>query len=61
MQIKRKITINNNIYIIYFDVEYKTSNIKDVPELCFKNDKYGFFDGGDVSELLALVEKNIMK
>ena len=41
MQIKRKITINNNIYIIYFDVEYKTSNIKDVPELCFKNDEYG--------------------
>lgn len=58
MQIKRKITINNNKYIIYFDVEYKTSNIKDVPELCFKNDEYGFFDGGDVSELLALVEKN---
>lgn len=58
MQIKRKITINNCIYIIYFDVEYKTSNIKDVPELCFKNDEYGFFDGGDVSELLALVEKN---
>ena len=58
MQIKRKITINNNIYIIYFDVEYKTSNIKDVPELCFKDDEYGFFDGGDVSELLALVEKN---
>lgn len=43
MQIKRKITINNNIYIIYFDVEYKTSNIKDVLELCFKNDEYGFF------------------
>lgn len=58
MQIKRKITINNNKYIIYFDVEYKTSNIKDVPELCFKKDKYGFFDGGDVSELLTLVEKN---
>lgn len=29
-----------------------------MPELCFKNDEYGFFDGGDVSELLALVEKN---
>lgn len=58
MQIKRKITINNNKYVIYFDAEYKTSNIKDVPELCFKKDEYGFFDGGDVSELLTLVEKN---
>lgn len=37
------------MHIIYFDVEYKTSNIKDVPELCFKNDEYGFFDGVDVS------------
>ncbi len=58
MQIKRKITINNNKYVIYFDVEYKTSNIKDVPELCFKKDEYGFFDGGDIGELLTLVEKN---
>ena len=29
-----------------------------MPELCFKNDEYGFFDGGYVSELLALIEKN---
>lgn len=27
-----------------------------MPELCFKNDEYGFFHVGDVSE--ALVEKN---
>lgn len=58
MQIKRKITINNNIYIIYFDVEYKTSNIKDIPKLSLKNFENDYFDGGDLSELLTLVEKN---
>ena len=58
MQIKRKITINNNTYIIYFDVEYRNSVIKDVPKLSLKNFENDYFDGGDLSELLSLVEKN---
>lgn len=58
MQVKRKITINNNTYIIYFDIEYKNSNIKDIPKLSLKNFENDYFDGGDLSELLTLVEKN---
>lgn len=58
MQIKRRITINNNTYIIYFDVEYRSSVIKDVPKLSLKNFENDYFDGGDLSELLSSVEKN---
>ncbi len=57
MQITKKIKINSNDYYIIVDVEYKKQE-KDLPQLCLKNYKEDYWDGGDCSILIEEVEKN---
>ncbi len=60
MQISKKIKINNNIYYIVIDVEYKKHQ-NNFPYLCLKNYKDDYWDGGDCSILIEEVEKGYTK
>lgn len=56
MQISKQIRINNNVYYIIVDVEYK-KNKSMGPGLIIKNYKDNYWDGGDCSILIKEVEK----
>lgn len=61
MQISKKIEINNNIYYIIVDVEYKKDNY-DYPILCLKNyEGDDCWDGGNCSVLIDEIEKSYTK
>ena len=57
MQILKRININNNVYYIIVEVEYKQSKME-FPILCLKNYKDEYWDGGDCTILIKEVEKN---
>lgn len=56
MYIERKITLKNSIYFIRVELEYK--NINNITHLCINNYKDDYFDNGDFSNLINLVEKS---
>lgn len=51
------IKLNNNIYYIVVDLEYKNSD-HNIPKLCLKNFKDDYWDEGDCSKLIEKIEKN---
>ncbi|HOP65772.1 MAG TPA: hypothetical protein PLX66_01960 [Bacilli bacterium] len=59
MTIEKRIKINNQIYFITVEVEYKKYNGKTT--LCLKNFKNDYFDGGDLSLLIEKIENNYDK
>ena len=56
MKIEKRINLNNNIYYIVVDVEYKF-DVK-ITKLCLKNYKDDYYDGGDLTALIEKIEKN---
>lgn len=57
MKISKKIKINNNIYYIIVDVEYKKHD-GGFPMLCLKDYNDDYWDEGDYSILIEEVEKS---
>lgn len=60
MQISKKVKINNSIYYIIVDVEYKKHD-EGFPVLCLKNYKDDYWGGGDCSILIEEIEKSYSK
>ena len=56
MYIERKVTLKNSIYFVRVELEYKSIN--NIAHLCIKNYKDDYFDNGDFSNLIDLVEKS---
>lgn len=56
MKIEKRINLNNNIYYIVVDVEYKFDGI--ITRLCLKNYKDDYYDSGDFSCLIEKIEKS---
>lgn len=56
MKIEKRISLNNNIYYVVIDVEYKFDGV--ITRLCLKNYKDDYFDSGDFSCLIEKIEKN---
>ena len=56
MKIEKRISLNNNIYYVVVDVEYKFDGV--ITRLCLKNYKDDYFDSGDFSCLIEKIEKN---
>lgn len=57
MYIAKRIKINNNIYFINVEVEYKKEQ-NGIVKLCLKNYNDDYYDGGDFSILIENVEKS---
>ena len=56
MTIEKRIKLQNNIYFIVIDVEYKIKN--NILGLYLKNEEKDYYDGGDLTILIEKVEKN---
>ena len=56
MQLEKKITLNNNIYYIIVDLEYKKNKLM-LPKLYIKNNISEYWDDGNCSLLIKNVEK----
>ena len=56
MEILKKINLNNNIYYIIVEVEYRKHE-NDFPVLVLKNYKDNYWDSGDCSRLIERVEE----
>ncbi len=56
MTITKLLKLNNDNYYIMVDVEYKNKN--NMINLCLKNYKEDYWDGGDCSILIENIEKN---
>lgn len=56
MLIEKRIKLNNNYYYIQAEVEYKRKD--SIMQLCLKNFKNDYYDGGNFSILIEEIEKN---
>ena len=56
MEILKKINLNNNIYYIIVEVEYRKHE-NNFPILVLKNYKDNYWDSGDCSRLIERVEE----
>ncbi len=59
MIIRKRVKLGNNNYYIEFNCEYKMKD--NYPHLCLKNYADDYYDGGDLSKLIKLIEKNYCK
>lgn len=59
MTIEKRIKLNNQIYYVVVDLEYKKDN--GGTKLCLKNFKNDYFDGGDLSLLIEKIEDSCNK
>lgn len=57
MEIYKKLKLENNVYNILFEVEYKRRG-GNMPKLCLKNYQNDYYDDGDCSLLLRKVEEH---
>ena len=55
MIIRNRVKLDNKNYYIECDCEYKSKN--DLVQLCLKNYKDNYYDGGDLSKLILTIEK----
>lgn len=60
MKLNRKIKLNENIYYILIELEYK-KNDNNINCLCLKNYKDTYFDNGNLSKLLLKISQNYNK
>lgn len=56
MQLEKKIVLDNNIYYIIVDLEYKKNKVM-LPKLCIKNNINEYWDDGSCSLLIEKIEK----
>ena len=56
MTIEKRIKLQNNIYYVVIDVEYKMKN--NILSLCLANTDEDDYDGGDVTRLIEKMEKD---
>lgn len=57
MYIEKRVKLQNNIYYIRINVQYK-KNSEGIDMLCLKDYKGDYFDGGDLSTLIEKIEKS---
>lgn len=60
MKITEKVQLENNIYYVIVDVEYR-KNTEGKPVLCLQNWNDDYWDGGDCSELIDNISKEYSK
>ena len=56
MKIDKRISLNNNIFYVVVDVEYKFDG--NITRLCLKNYKDDYYDSGDLTALIEKIEKS---
>lgn len=56
MKIEKRINLNNNIFYVVVDVEYKFDG--NITRLCLKNYKDDYYDNGNLTALIEKIEKN---
>lgn len=56
MKIDKRISLNNNIYYVVVDVEYKFDG--NITRLCLMNYKDDYYDSGDLTALIEKIEKS---